>query len=123
MGVEAAPPVVDSSSKASSDGEAKGHIRIIGASFGAAHEAWSRRAGGMVLSVRLARSEMNSMPSGLMAPHVLIAMMMRRMLLCWGRCHRTGGDASERQSQGGQTGARGRCGELRRELNQPRRGS
>ena len=27
------------------------------------------------MSVRLVRSEMNSMPSGLMAPHVLIAMM------------------------------------------------
>ena len=34
----------------------------------------------MELSVRLARSEMNSMPSELMAPHVLIAMMTRRML-------------------------------------------
>ena len=33
----------------------------------------------MELSVRLARSEMNSMPSELMAPHVLIARMMRRM--------------------------------------------
>ena len=34
----------------------------------------------MVLSVRLARWEMKSMPSELMAPHVLIAMMMRRIL-------------------------------------------
>ena len=34
----------------------------------------------MALSVRLARSEMKSMPSELMAPHVLIAMMTRRML-------------------------------------------
>ena len=30
------------------------------------------------MSVRLARSEMKSMPSELMAPHVLIAMMTRR---------------------------------------------
>ena len=35
---------------------------------------------GMEFSVRLARCEMKSMPSLLMAPHVLIAMMTRRML-------------------------------------------
>ena len=34
----------------------------------------------MELSVRLARWEMKSMPSELMAPHVLITMMMRRIL-------------------------------------------
>jgi hypothetical protein len=54
-------------------------IRIIGASLGAAQGAWSRRAGGMELSVRLVRWEMKSMPSELMAPHVLIAMMTRRI--------------------------------------------
>ena len=34
----------------------------------------------MELSVRLARWDMKSRPSELMAPHVLIAMMTRRML-------------------------------------------
>ena len=34
----------------------------------------------MELSLRLASCEMKSMPSLLMAPHVLIAMMTRRML-------------------------------------------
>ena len=53
-GVGASPPVVDRSSEASSNAAKPRAIRIIGASLGAAHEAWSRRARGMELSVRLA---------------------------------------------------------------------
>lgn len=34
----------------------------------------------MELSVRLARLAMKAMPSGFMAPHVLIAMMTKRIL-------------------------------------------
>ena len=74
------PPVVDRSSEAPRRTAKPRAIRIIGASLGAAHDAWSRRAGGMELSLRLASCEMKSMPSLLMAPHVLIAMMTRRML-------------------------------------------
>ena len=98
-GMGTSPPVVDSSSEASSDGEAnKGHPDHRGDG-----RAWvqpmklglARRASGMELSVRLARCEIKSIPSLLMAPHVLIAMMTRRMLGAMSPyCNRTDGDVN-----------------------------
>ena len=70
----------NSSSEASSDGEAEGHPDHRCEPGRSPRRLVDRRAGGMELSLRLASCEMKSMPSLLMAPHVLIAMMTRRML-------------------------------------------
>ena len=87
--------MVDSSSETSPDGEAKGHPDHRGESGCSPRDAWSRRAGGMELSLRFASCEMKSMPSLLMAPHVLIAMMTRRMLGAMSPyCNRTDGDVN-----------------------------
>ena len=78
-----APPVVDSRSEAATDGETKCHPDHRCKPGRSPRRLVKKgRWDGVVVALGklLASCEMKSMPSLLMAPHVLIAMMTRRML-------------------------------------------